>query len=49
MLHSHGDEQRRLGDRRALRGALALVAVFAVVERLDALRRAARDEGLEAA
>jgi cobalt-zinc-cadmium efflux system protein len=32
VLHSHGDEQRRHGDRRALRGALALVAVFAVVE-----------------
>ena len=32
MPHSHGDDQRRLGDRRALRGALALVAVFAVVE-----------------
>ena len=32
MPHSHGDDPRRLGDRRALRGALALVAVFAVVE-----------------
>ena len=32
MPHSHGDDLRRLGDRRALRGALALVAVFAVVE-----------------
>ena len=32
MLHSHGDDQRRHGDRRALRGALALVAVFAVVD-----------------
>jgi len=32
VLHSHGDDQRRHGDRRALRGALALVAVFAVVE-----------------
>src|SRR6187402_3523745 len=31
VLHSHGDDQRRHGDRRALRGALALVAVFAVV------------------
>ena len=30
--HSHGDDERRLGDRRALRGALALVAAFAVVE-----------------
>ena len=32
MPHSHGDDERRLGDRRALRGALALVAAFAVVE-----------------
>ncbi len=32
MLHSHGDDHRRLGDRRARRGALALVACFAIVE-----------------
>ena len=32
MPHSHGDDHRRLGDRRALRGALVLVALFAVVE-----------------
>jgi cobalt-zinc-cadmium efflux system protein len=30
--HSHGDDHRRLGDRRALRGALVLIALFAVVE-----------------
>ena len=32
MPHSHGDDEQRLGDRRALRGALALVAAFALVE-----------------
>lgn len=32
MPHSHGDDLRRPGDRRALRGALALVALFAAVE-----------------
>ncbi len=32
VLHAHDDDHRRLGDRRALRGALVLVALFAVVE-----------------
>jgi len=32
VLHSHADDHRRLADRRALRGALALVGLFAVVE-----------------